>query len=209
MKPTDRWNKSYQRYSLHTTEYFNGFYTIKRFESLLIFKDKLSNLLNDAENKYYQMDAEKEHSRFVSNLLYSLSTIPSLGLGVYFVSIDQLTAGALMSLYLAEDRVTIPIISSIQFTNQLLSSRPLIDSCKNIISNKEKPINNIVSQKFTDDTVLEIDDEALSGLDKESYRQVFDLMLNFPGTVIDIEHNVQPAFTKKYDKVIGLDQYAL
>ncbi|WP_223896543.1 hypothetical protein [Lactobacillus huangpiensis] len=57
--------------------------------------------------------------------------------------------------------------------------------------------------------MLEIDDEALSGLDKESYRQFFDLILNFPGTVIDIEHNVQPAFAKKYDKVIELDQYAL
>lgn len=356
-KSTDRWNKSYQRYSLHTTEYFNGFYTIKRFESLLIFKDKLNNLLNDSENKYYQMDADKEHSRFVSNLLYSLSTILSLGLGVYFVSIGQLTAGALMSLYLAADRVTSPIISSIQFTNQLLSSRPLIDSCQKIISTKEKPINNIEPQKFTDKTVLKIDDgsfgydkaiihnlsfsassgekilisgrsgigkttivktmlnelkllggtikyskelyakpiydnigvlaqettiftgtllfnlclgqnypttsilqvlhevgltkfanenalnmrlgeganalsggekrklelarlllrnkklllvdEALSGLDKESYGQVFDLILNFPGTVIDIEHNVQPAFAKKYDKVIELDQYAL
>ena len=52
-------------------------------------------------------------------------------------------------------------------------------------------------------------DEALSGLDKESYGQVFDLILNFPGTVIDIEHNVQPTFAKKYDKVIELDQYAL
>ena len=47
-------------------------------------------------------------------------------------------------------------------------------------------------------------DEALSGLDDTSARKLNDLIMRFPGAVINIEHHIPHELKEKYNKVVAL-----
>ena len=47
-------------------------------------------------------------------------------------------------------------------------------------------------------------DEALSGLDDTSARKLNDLIMRFPGAVINIEHHIPEELKGNYNKVIAL-----
>ena len=51
-------------------------------------------------------------------------------------------------------------------------------------------------------------DEALSGLDNKSANNIFALLQQFPGTILEIEHAVSDEQLSKYDQVIDLDEFA-
>lgn len=47
-------------------------------------------------------------------------------------------------------------------------------------------------------------DEALSGLDHQSMQTIFQLIVDFKGTVIDIEHNLSDEYKQKYGQILEL-----
>ncbi|WP_342769159.1 ATP-binding cassette domain-containing protein [Lactobacillus xujianguonis] len=49
-------------------------------------------------------------------------------------------------------------------------------------------------------------DEGLSGLDEKSSKKIFDLIMEFPGTVLEIEHVVGKEQSTQYNQLIDLNQ---
>ena len=71
------------------------------------------------------MNFRRNTSDFIAQISYSVSMVISLSVGTYFVVNGQILVGGLISLFLASDRLTSPIISIVGLVNQLTSVNPL------------------------------------------------------------------------------------
>lgn len=78
------------------------------------------------EKKYFLMNFRRNTSNFLAQVSYSLSMVISLAVGTFFVINGQILVGGLISLFLASDRLTSPIISIVNIANQLTSVSPLL-----------------------------------------------------------------------------------
>lgn len=52
-------------------------------------------------------------------------------------------------------------------------------------------------------------DEALSGLDKGNANRLNQLIINYPGTVLDIEHHYSDEMKERYDKILSIENKTL
>lgn len=136
------WNKSYENYNLTLNEALRGFPVIKHFNVSDIFKKRVNQKLAREENKYWQMSYCSSTASFYSQLSYALSSIAALSVGVLFVVNGQVNVGELISLFLASDRLTSPIITISQIFNQLNTTTPLIKE-NSILNSKQIAINNL------------------------------------------------------------------
>lgn len=98
-----------------------------------VFK-RVDQKLNQTENAALTMSMRQSISSKTVQILYTLVTGISLFYGAGFVIRGEITAGALITIYMAADRVVTPIISSVTWYNRMLSSRPLFDD---LISSKQ------------------------------------------------------------------------
>src|SRR5699024_11507930 len=71
------------------------------------------------------------------------------------IIICQITLGAFSVRYLAAYMVTSPVLSSVQFLNQINSSTPLLEA--EIDKSKQQQINNLTYQNLSKDLLLEFD----------------------------------------------------
>ncbi|TQS75564.1 hypothetical protein DX933_04615 [Ornithinibacillus gellani] len=49
-------------------------------------------------------------------------------------------------------------------------------------------------------------DEALSGLDEDSANRLNQLIMRYPGTVIDIEHRLDEKMRRRFNKIIEVSK---
>ncbi len=122
---TKNWNKSYENYNLKVSDAVHGFETIRHANGFNKFKALVQNALVLEEKKYFLMNFRRNTSNFYAQIAYSLSMVISLSVGTYFVVQGQILVGGLISLFLASDRLTSPIISIVNISNQLTSVSPL------------------------------------------------------------------------------------
>lgn len=66
-----------------------------------------------------------------------------------------------------------------------------------------------LARALAEPKTLLVVDEALSGLDATAAAEVNQLILNYPGAVIDIEHHATPTMKARYSQVLDLTQYAI
>ncbi len=122
---TEDWNISYEAYNLKVNDAVRGFETIRHANSIEKIKLLVQNALFIEEKKYFLMNFRRNTSDFLAQISYSVSMVISLSVGTYFVVNGQILVGGLISLFLASDRLTSPIISIVGLVNQLTSVNPL------------------------------------------------------------------------------------
>lgn len=122
---TEDWNISYEAYNLKVNDAVRGFETIRHANSIEKIKLLVQNALAIEEKKYFLMNFRRNTSDFLAQISYSVSMVISLSVGTYFVVNGQILVGGLISLFLASDRLTSPIISIVGLVNQLTSVNPL------------------------------------------------------------------------------------
>lgn len=88
------------------------------------------------------MNFRRNTSNFLAQVSYSLSMVISLAVGTFFVINGQILVGGLISLFLASDRLTSPIISIVNIANQLTSVSPLLKN-KALQKSKKQEFNNL------------------------------------------------------------------
>lgn len=142
---TKKWNGSYENYNLKTSDAVHGFDTIRHTNGDKKFKQFVQKALMIEEKKYFLMNFRRNTSNFLAQVSYSLSMVISLAVGTFFVINGQILVGGLISLFLASDRLTSPIISIVNIANQLTSVSPLLKN-----EALQKPIKkNFNNLKFT------------------------------------------------------------
>lgn len=154
-KGTKKWSAKYKKYNLEVSEGVKGFHLINNYGVTAKMQKLITHSLKQEENAYFKMNLHQETSRLLSNTTYVISTIIALLVSVLFIMNGQITVGAFISLYLAADRVTSPILSSVQFLNQINSSTPLLEA--EIDKSKQQQINNLTYQNLSKDLLLEFD----------------------------------------------------
>lgn len=123
---TKSWNQSYETYNLKVSDAIHGFNTIRHANADAKFKSFIKKALLIEEKKYFFMNFRRNTSNFFAQVSYTLSMVISLAVGSFFVVNGQILVGGLISLFLASDRLTSPIISIVNITNQLNSVSPLL-----------------------------------------------------------------------------------
>lgn len=123
---TKKWNSSYENYNQKTSDAVHGFDTIRHANGDNRFKIFVQKALMGEEKKYFLMNFRRNTSNFLAQVSYSLSMVISLAVGTFFVINGQILVGGLISLFLASDRLTSPIISIVNIANQLTSVSPLL-----------------------------------------------------------------------------------
>lgn len=127
-KSTKEWSQKYKQYDLQVTEGVKGYHLINNYGVYGKMQQLINQALHKEEKSYFKMNLRQETSRLLSNITYTISTVLALTVGVIFIMNGQITVGAFISLYLAADRVTSPIISMVQFINQINASSPLLEA---------------------------------------------------------------------------------
>ncbi|KRK71088.1 ATP-binding cassette domain-containing protein [Lacticaseibacillus nasuensis] len=100
---------------------------------------RLSTQLAHTEREYFKMNLHQSMAGNLVSLLYSLTFILPLAIGAWFIMQGHLTIGGLLTLNSAADRVTSPLISIVQYTNQLLAAKPLLMQIMQAPSNTLPP----------------------------------------------------------------------
>ena len=108
---TKSWNQSYETYNLKVSDAIHGFNTIRHANADAKFKSFIKKALLIEEKKYFFMNFRRNTSNFFAQVSYTLSMVISLAVGSFFVVNGQILVGGLISLFLASDRLTSPIIS--------------------------------------------------------------------------------------------------
>lgn len=125
---TKSWNQSYEIYNLKISDAVHGFNTIRHANAYTRLKLFIKNALLMEERKYFFMNFRRNTSNFFAQVSYTFSMVISLAVGSFFVVKGQILVGGLISLFLASDRLTSPIISIVNITNQLNLVRPLLEN---------------------------------------------------------------------------------
>lgn len=139
---TKKWNSSYENYNQKTSDAVHGFDTIRHANGDNRFKIFVQKALMGEEKRYFLMNFRRNTSNFLAQVSYSLSMVISLAVGTFFVINGQILVGGLISLFLASDRLTSPIISIVNIANQLTSVSPLLKN-KALQKSKKQEFNNL------------------------------------------------------------------
>ncbi len=123
---TKSWQQHYQNYDTQLEDAVHGQALIFHYGVIKQIQNRLKTSLNLEEKHYLTMNLRQEASRLFANLSYTASTLISLGIGIWFVVNGHISVGAFISLYMAADRLTSPILSSVSFINQINATSPLL-----------------------------------------------------------------------------------
>lgn len=147
---TKSWNQSYETYNLKVSDAIHGFNTIRHANADAKFKLFIKKALLIEEKKYFFMNFRRNTSNFFAQVSYTISMVISLAVGSFFVVNGQILVGGLISLFLASDRLTSPIISIVNITNQLNSVSPLL---------KNKALQKPISKQFNNLSFVNLPDQ--------------------------------------------------
>lgn len=158
-KGTSDWSKKYKKYNLDVSEGINGFHLIKNYGVITHLQKLINKSLQNEEQSYFTMNMRQNTSRVLSQGTYVISMILALIVGIIFIVNGQITVGAFISLYMAADTVTSPIISMVQFVTQINAASPLLD--EQLAHNKNvQRIDNLSYEKLPADKLLNIKDAS-------------------------------------------------
>lgn len=172
---SSNWSSSYEQYNTRMNDAIHGFSTVTHLGVVAEFRRLVKKALLEEEKAYLTMNFRQTTASFLSQLTYDVSAVIALAIGVLFVVKGQVSVGGLISLFLASDRLTSPIITIAQVFNQLNAANPLIANTA-----LEKPtaraFNNLTAADGATDAVLELRNCNL-GYDKTILKAV-NLTLN-------------------------------
>lgn len=123
---TENWQQKNVTYINFLTDFLNARVLMKRFEVIQQVFKKLTHHLSQAEHKYYTMHIRQAVINTIISVLYVCTLLVALFFGIESVQNGRMTVGALMTIYLAADRVISPLITAVKTYNELQSAEPMM-----------------------------------------------------------------------------------
>lgn len=142
---TKTWQSSNQVYTDSLKEGLQSRKLIQRYQATSNIFKRLFLKLTKQEQAYFTMNFRQSVSKFGVNSLYYLTTMIGLAYGVYTVIKGDLSVGELITIYMAADRVTNPLVSGFTYYSWMIGTAPLVT---NIWSNEVRdaiPSSPIIS----------------------------------------------------------------
>jgi len=125
-KGTEKWQEANHSYIKQLEDGFNGRNLIKRYRAIDFIFTQLSRALSNEQHKYFTMNIRQGASSLFVSTLYVVSALASLSFGAWMVIQGNITVGMLITIYMAADRVTTPLIALTNFYNTMIGSEPLL-----------------------------------------------------------------------------------
>ena len=124
---TVNWQGENQRFVNQLDDFLKGRKLLSRFQALLPGQTRVMSQLNHSESAYLQMELKQQIANTLVSLLYVGALLLGLLLGIQSVMAGRLTVGALITIYMAADRVISPLMTCIQLYNNMSATQPLLD----------------------------------------------------------------------------------
>lgn len=153
------WQENNHKYLNYTNEGLNGRGVITRFNAIRFIKDETVKLLNKEQDKYFLMHFKQSLSSNGVFIVYSITMIGSIAYGAFQVYQGNLTVGMLITIMMAADRVTSPLVFLASIYNKMNAMVPIL----NKLLYGENAGEVISEPVFKDmgDTLLQLDNGAI------------------------------------------------
>lgn len=129
-----KWQDHNHNYLNYMNEGLNGRTLIRRFNAIRYIKEETLKLLEQEQSKYFWMNFKRVLSEHLVFFVYSFTMIGSIAFGALQVYEGSLTVGLLITIMMAADRVTAPLIALANMYNSMTAMVPML---KNILYGKE------------------------------------------------------------------------
>lgn len=121
------WQENNHKYLNYTNEGLNGRGVITRFNAIRFIKDETVKLLNKEQDKYFWMHFKQSLSSNGVFIVYSITMIGSIAYGAFQVYQGNLTVGMLITIMMAADRVTSPLVFLASIYNKMNAMVPILN----------------------------------------------------------------------------------
>lgn len=126
-KSASDWQKDNHKYLNYTNEGLNGRSVITRFNAIRFIKEETVKLLNKEQDKYFWMHFKQSLSSNGVFIVYSITMIGSIAYGAFQVYEGNLTVGMLITIMMAADRVTSPLVFLASIYNKMNAMVPILN----------------------------------------------------------------------------------
>ncbi|WP_286822197.1 ATP-binding cassette domain-containing protein [Lactobacillus sp. UBA5813] len=124
------WQNSSSQFLSKVTDLFKGIRTIKTYLADKFMYNDTINYLNQSENSYQKMNNLQAWAMFTSAILSVVSFLFPLGVGLFFITQNQITATKIIAIFLASDRVVGPLRNAAQYINQIKTTQSIRKNLK-------------------------------------------------------------------------------
>lgn len=164
-KGTEEWQKLNHDYIQELEDGLNARNLMKRYKSVNFIFNQLFQALSKEQATYFTMNIRRSASSFYVSALYVVSMMGSLIFGTWMVFQDNISVGMLITIYMAADRVTSPLITLSNIYNTMIVTEPLLRKILN-----DTPMNSVpLKPIYTEDPSFLIKLESMSiGYNKEN-----------------------------------------
>ena len=122
---------------------------LSRFQALLPGQTRVMSQLKHSESAYLQMELKQQIANTLVSLLYVGALLVGLLLGIQSVMAGRLTVGALITIYMAADRVISPLMTCIQLYNNMSATQPLLDKIMQPVQAEKSHLELVRGEKQT------------------------------------------------------------
>lgn len=126
-KSAGEWQDENHRYLSYANEGLNGRSVITRFNAIRFIKDETVKLLKKEQDKYFWMHFKQSLSSNGVFIVYSITMIGSIAYGAFQVYQGNLTVGMLITIMMAADRVTSPLVFLASIYNKMNAMVPILN----------------------------------------------------------------------------------
>ena len=158
-KSAGEWQEKNHKYLNYTNEGLNGRSLITRFNAIQFIKDETIKLLNKEQDKYFWMHFKQSLSSNSVFIVYSITMIGSIAYGAFEVYQGNLTVGMLITIMMAADRVTSPLVFLASIYNKMNAMVPILN--KLLYGEHSGEIKPDPVFKNMGDTLLKLDNGAI------------------------------------------------
>ncbi len=120
------WQDNNHKYLNYMNEGLNGRNLITRFNGIRYIKEETLKFLNKEQDKYFWMNLKQSLSSNGVFIIYSFTMIGSIAYGAFEVYQGNLTVGMLITIMMAADRVTTPLITLASIYNSMNAMVPML-----------------------------------------------------------------------------------
>ena len=146
---TVNWQGENQRFVNQLDDFLKGRKLLSRFQALLPGQTRVMSQLNYSESAYLQMELKQQIANTLVSLLYVGALLVGLLLGIQSVMAGRLTVGALITIYMAADRVISPLMTCIQLYNNMSATQPLLDKIMQPVQAEKSHLELVRGEKQT------------------------------------------------------------
>lgn len=162
---TKNWQKENQKYTDALKDGLQARNLVKRYDATNNIFKRLKKILSVQEEAYFIMNFRQKVSQFGVNSLYYLTTLIGLAYGVYIVIQGQISVGELITIYMAADRVTSPLVSLFTYYSWMIGTEPLVAEMMD--EKVESDIPTLPKQTSSCDYLIKLNNVSVGYEDKK------------------------------------------